>query len=471
MINNTFLDTDAYKITHWMQRPMNLNKFHSYGEPRVGGQHDKVTFFGLQYILQNYFTHTQGNLEEAQIFSKGVFGADYFPKDIWKKVRDLGYLPLEISAIPEGTIVNTGCSCFSIENTEPWFAPMVSHFEDYLMQVWYPTAVATRGTIIYQGMKPLFDKSCDVKPEWFVQDFGLRGCSTMETAILGGMAHLLNFRSTDNLPALYNLQNTYKADHNYGSVWATEHSVATVWGKDREIEYVMAQLMRSDPSKIISIVIDSYDSDNFINNVIGNPAIVSIIKNRPGKVVLRPDSGDIWRNVSTYTEMLSDIFGFTVNKKGYKELNNVGVLQGDGMNERSIIDLYTKYVESGWAASNLVVGSGGGLLMEGLTRDTDRWAVKCSYAEIGGKPIDVMKSPKTDLSKASKAGKLLTYRTTDYETYSIKANERKHDMNDELLTRVVWRNGQCECLESMGTIKNRLSYGIRKEITTLSYLH
>lgn len=429
---NPTISTDAYKITHWLQRPEGVTSFYSYGEPRLGGQHNEICFFGLNYIIKKYFMTkvTQENIDEGFEDSLSCFGfEEYFPKHIWEKVRDLGYYPLRIKAVKEGTVLNTSNVCFTIEATEPWFANMVSHFEDWLMWNWYSTAVATRVFNIKKSILPSFKASCD-NPflNYAVNDFGYRGGVFNEGASIGGAASLIFFDGTDNLYARKLIRDYYGVAGIGQSVWATEHSVATVWGPgEGEYEYIKAQLNRANPNATVSIVIDSYDADNFIKNVVSREDVKSLIIARPGRTVFRPDSNDPLTNVCRYSELLGNIFGYSINNLGYKVLNhNVGLIQGDGMNETSIPKIYKEYIKTGWAAENFVTGSGGGLLVEGLSRDTDRWAVKVSNVEINGQSINVQKTPKSDLTKSSKAGKLILVRSQGgnnsptYSTYSSK---------------------------------------------------
>lgn len=414
MRKNIVDDTDAYKITHWLQRPLNITKLYSYGEPRVGGKSKRICFFSLQPTIQDHFLQkvTDALIDEAQEEAFMTFGTDkYFNREVWEKVRDLGYLPIKIMTVPEGTIVEEGNVCFTMESTQPWFANMLSHFEDYLMWTWYGTDVCTRAMNIKKAIKPIFEKTSDIADlvlPFAVNDFGLRGATRHEGAIIGGMAHLVHFRGSDNMPATRMIKDFYGMKGRALSVWATEHSVATSYGPgDGEFEYIIAQLERAPDEITVSIVIDSYDADNFMQNIVGNSRIKEMIKKKTGRVVFRPDSGNPLTNVCKYSDMLGATFGFDMNNKGYKVIkNNVGLIQGDGMDEESIPKLYEEYVKTGWAADNVVTGSGGGLLEKGLTRDTQRWAVKASYGEKEGKPFNINKAPKTDPTKNSKAGKL-----------------------------------------------------------------
>ncbi|MGX7042361.1 nicotinate phosphoribosyltransferase [Leuconostoc holzapfelii] len=413
MTENLILATDAYKLTHHLQYQTQLTKLYSYGEARVGGQNEQVSWFGLQMILQAYFTQpiTDDMIDAAARVSELTFNTTaYFNREVWEKVRDLGYFPVKIKALPEGMTVPTGNALFTIESTADWFATSLNVLEDVLMHVWYPTTIATNSMGIRQRLAPLFEKSGTLANLTVaVNDFGLRGATSLETAKRGGAAHLLHFQGSDNLAASAYFESVYGVPGRALSVWATEHSVATAYGPGSgEFDYVNAQLDRAPDDAILSIVIDSYDAINFVKNVIGSPAIKARIMARSGRIVLRPDSGDPQTIDLEVLALLADIFGTTQNAQGYRVLQHqVGIIQGDGMKADTIVALYEALLAVGWSADNLVVGSGGGLLQEGFTRDTERFAIKAAYAELAnGQTINIQKVPKTDASKASKAGLL-----------------------------------------------------------------
>lgn len=443
---NTPGDTDAYKIGHWLQRSKNISKYYAYGEPRVGGQNKRICFFGLQPVIMEHFLPkvTTEMIDEAEEECLMTFGTTkLFNRKIWEKIRDIGYLPIRIKAVPEGTIVEEGNVCFTIESTEPWFANMISHFEDMLMWVWYSSAVCTRSMNIKKGITPVFKATSD-NPEFglpfAVNDFGLRGATFFQGAIMGGMAHLVHFMGSDNMPASRHIKYFYDVKGRAKSVWATEHSVETSYGPGRgEYDYVKAQLsVHTDLIK--SIVIDAYDADNFMQNVVGSDEIKELVKAHEGRIVWRPDTGNPLSNVTKYSDILGAIFGFDINRKQYKVLkHNTGIIQGDGMNENTIPELFREYVKTGWSADNIVTGSGGGLLEEGLTRDTQRWAVKLSYMEKEGIPIDVMKSPKTDHTKDSKPGMLKLHSAGTTISSAHEAKEMFRAYTD--MMRVVYENG------------------------------
>ncbi len=446
---NPCLITDAYKVTHWMQRPANMIKLYSYGEPRKGGQYKDIVFVGLLPIIKEYFMRvpTMEEIDIAELNALHTFGyKEYFSREIWEKVHKLGYMPVKIRAVKEGTILPENNVCYTIESTEEFFAPMLSHFEDALMWSWYTSAVATRAYNLYKGIKVEMDRTSDVGEfvmPFAVNDFGLRGAMGAEQgAIMGGMSHLVVFDGTDNLPAIEGIRQYYGSAGIGKSVWATEHSVATSYGPGQgEYDYLNAQLDRAPDDATISIVIDSYDADNFIKKVV--LSCKDKIVNRSGRTVFRPDSGDALTNLVKYTDMLGHIFGYSMNNKDFKVLNsNVGLIQGDGMDEVSIPNIYRDFTQTGWAADNFITGSGGGLLVIGLSRDTQRWAIKASYAIVNGVEIDIRKVPATDMTKASKCGQLKLHRTGGkFMTFeSSTCGDMFSTYTDELET--VFENGK-----------------------------
>ncbi|MCT4379256.1 nicotinate phosphoribosyltransferase [Leuconostoc falkenbergense] len=442
MAENLIIATDAYKLTHHLQYPDNITKLYSYGEARVGGQFDRVSWFGLGMILHDYFhiKITDDMIDEAEKMSLQTFGTSaYFNRAVWEKVRDLGYFPVTIKALPEGMTVPTGNALFTIETTAPWFATTLNALEVILMHVWYPTTIATNSMVIKKRLRPLFEQSGSVDGLFLaVNDFGLRGATSLESGKRGGAAHLLHFQGSDNLAASQYFENVYGIAGRALSVWATEHSVATAYGDGQgEFDYVNAQLDRAPEDAVLSIVIDSYDAINFVKNVIGSDSMKSRIMKRSGRIVLRPDSGDPEQIDLEVLSCLADIFGTETNDKGYRVIkHNVGIIQGDGMKADTIVSLYEKLLAEGWSADNLVVGSGGGLLQEGFTRDTERFAIKAAYAEkSNGDHLNIQKKPKTDVSKASKSGRLKVIQR-DHKIITVSQNEPGED-----LLEVVYHNG------------------------------
>lgn len=458
MKTNLILATDAYKLTHHLQYPEGLTKLVSYAEARKGGKYKTISWLGLQGLIINNLLEpiTMENIDEAERQAIEVFGTNkYFNREIWERVANLGYLPVKIKALPEGMEVPEGTPLFIMESTEEWFATTMNALETLLMQVWYPTTIATNSLYIKKDLIPLFTKTSssdniELAVQLAVNDFGLRGATSLESSAIGGMAHLRHFRGSDNMIADKYIRDNYFVESRALSVMATEHSVATSYGAGvNELIYFKTQLERSDENAIVSIVIDSYDTFNFVDNVVGNEEVVEIIKNRPGRTVLRPDSGDPKEQVLGILTRLESIFGATVNEKGFKVINhNIGVIQGDGMYRESIKDLYEHIIDHNYSADNLVVGSGGGLLQEGFTRDTQRFAIKACYGEKNGVPFNIQKKPKTDMTKASKTGLFKVIKSGE-EIKTVNINEAGVD-----LMQVVYDEGRT-FLESFEVIVER----------------
>lgn len=443
MKENLLLDTDAYKLTHHLQYPKGLTKLYSYAEARTGSRFNTVSWFGLQMIIADHLLGKVTNemIDEAEEFSFLTFGNhNFFNREVWERVRDLGYLPINIMELPEGIEVPISTPLLTLESTEPWFATTLNALESVLMQVWYPTTISTNSMYIKKALLPLFEKSGSVTGlDLAVNDFGLRGASSLQSAQRGGAAHLLHFRGSDNLAADKVIADVYGLKGRALSVWATEHSVATSYGPDRgEIDYVNSQLDRAGDNDIISIVIDSYDSINFVHNVIGSKEIKNRIIRRSGRIVLRPDSGEPQEIDLQVLDILADIFGTDVNDKGYKVINhNVGIIQGDGMNRQTIIELYHHILHQGWSADNLIVGSGGGLLQEGFDRDTERFAIKASYGELGdGHGFLIQKHPKQDPTKNSKSGRFKVIRDSNRRIKTVAI-----DAEGNNLLKTIYENG------------------------------
>lgn len=410
---NIITDTDAYKIVHWKAVKPGLTKQYTYGESRIGSHYPFVSWIGLTMIVQDHFLQkvTDEMIEEAEELAYLTFGTkEYFNKKGWQRVRDLGYLPMKIMQAPEGLKLPINNVLFTTESTEDWFAPIVNALEPMTMQSWYPTTVATRLMYIIEKLKPLVELTGIMELlVYMINDFGVRGTTSWMSSYRGGAGVLLHTRGSDNLIASRAVGHYYKMKGRAQSVWATEHQCALSFGPGRgEFDYVHHQLDNSQDDLIVSIVIDTYDAFNFLQNVIGSEEISSRIKIRKGRVVFRPDSGNPIYSIERCLEILTSIFGFSINNKGYKVINdNIGLLQGDGMNENSIIELYEEIIKNRWSTDNLVVGSGGGLLQSDMDRDTQRFAIKPSFGIIDGQEINFQKTVITDPTKASKKGKLI----------------------------------------------------------------
>ncbi len=419
---NLILLADAYKYAHHKFYYPGTTEIYSYLESR-GGMFDETIFFGLQYILKEYLegqAFTQEDLDEAAAFLPQVFGRDdVFDKSKFQYILDKydGYLPVKIKAVAEGTAVQTGNVLMTIENTDPECFWLTNFLETLLMQVWYPCTVATLSNevkkVVTQFYSETATEGAEAGIDFVLNDFGFRGVSSVESAKIGGAAHLLNFSGSDNLAGSGMAIKYYNAKKVYGlSIPATEHSICTLLGKDGELE-VFRHVLKTFPTGTIACVSDSYNIFKACEDYWGTE-LKDLILNRKGTLVIRPDSGDPIMTLLEVFEILFEKFGYTTNPKGYKVLPpQVRIIQGDGVNYVAIKEIYSALKEHGISAENLVLGMGGALLQK-VDRDTQRFAIKCSSAIINDKLVRVEKSPTeidsngkiTESFKKSKAGRL-----------------------------------------------------------------
>jgi nicotinamide phosphoribosyltransferase len=289
---------------------------------------------------------------------------------------------------------------------------------------------------IKKVIKEYADKVGETVSPFHLNDFGFRGVSSVESAGIGGSAHLVNFLGTDTLEGIQYARKYYGADVCGYSVMAAEHSTVTSYTKDREAYAYNRMIDQFPESALLSIVCDSYDTMNAVDNIFGKELKDKILK-RSGKFVVRPDSGNPITVSLDILESLWKNFGGT-KKLGYKVLDpHVGVIYGDGIDIASIDRILFNCVDiGGFAPSNIVFGMGGALLQQ-LNRDTQKFAFKCSAARINGKWIDIYKDPVTDTGKTSKKGRqvLLKNEAGEY----ITSNNPWSTPNDVMQT--VFENG------------------------------
>ena len=452
MLRNLANDKDAYKESHHLCMKPGMTHNEGYGEHRKGAKYAFTNWFGMDIIIQDNFmtVPTLADIEEAKEESFMTFGQNYFNEEVWLKVRKLGYIPMEIKALPEGLNVPVGNALFTYQSTEPWFASTLPSLETLLMHSWYPSSISTRTKVIKESIRPLVEKSGTIELlDYLINDFGARGTTWYDSAYVGGAAVLIHGRGSDNMIASRAIKHYYGMKGRAQSIWATEHSVALSFGPGAgEREYVLHQLRRAPKNATLAMVIDTYDSRNFMFNVINDPEIIALIKERAeagGNTVFRPDSGVPIEQVEMVFDALTGIFGYTHNTKGYKVLKyGVRCIQGDGMNEESIYQLYFDIVKNRWSTDNLFVGSGGGLLQVDINRDTQRQAIKPSFGIIGGVEYNFQKNPKSDPSKASKTGhlKVIEQYGNQMQTISSVDHDKANFGAASDLLRTVFKNGE-----------------------------
>lgn len=460
-MENIILNTDSYKHSHFLQYPPNTRTVYSYIESR-GGEYDKTVFFGLQMFIKKYLTKpvTMYDVNEARdvVTAHG----EPFNYEGWKYIVDKhrGFLPLSISAVPEGTVLPTKNALVVVHNTDPKVPWLTSFIETALLRaIWYPTTVATISYNIKKVIAIYLEATGDPSLiDFKLHDFGARGVSSKESAGIGGLAHLVNFKGTDTMEALMYARRYYGEPMAGFSIPAAEHSTITSWGKDNEAEaYTNMVKQFAGPGKIYAVVSDSYDLFNAVDNIWGDN-LKDLVETSGGTVVIRPDSGDPVYIVTEVMQRLYKKFGGTVNAKGYKVLNPaVRVIQGDGINESSIHRILKSMSDNGFSADNIAFGMGGALLQH-MNRDTLKFAMKASAVVIGAEGSipevrDVYKDPATDPGKASKRGILRTIKEGDnYRTVNLITEYAKIDTD---IMQEVYKDGYQYNDQSLGTIRAR----------------
>jgi len=434
---NIVLNSDSYKYSQWVQYPEGTQYVYSYIESR-GGVYDQLVYFGLQAFLREYMT-TPVTAEMVRTARDIMFvHGEPFNYDGWMYIVDVhgGLLPVEIKAVDEGTVMKQKNVLLSIVNTDPKCYWLTSFLETALLRaIWYPTTVASNSfvskTIINQYLIKNGDPSLiDFK----LHDFGARGVSSLESATLGGMAHLINFMGTDTVSGIMGAMEYYDADVCGFSIPAMEHSTVTSWGRENEVESYRNMLRHyAKEGKILACVSDSYDIYEACKK--WGTELIEEVKSSKAVVVIRPDSGYPVQVVLDCLAILDKYYGHTINAKGYKVMNNVRIIQGDGIDHAMIRSILSMMDMNGWSADNIAFGQGGALLQI-INRDTLEFAMKCSAAMINGKWVEVYKDPVTSSMKKSKRGQLMLV-TDESGKFVTKVLEYGKDIVDHLTRRYM----------------------------------
>lgn len=452
---NPLLATDVYKMGHMEQYAPGCNKVYSYLVARSDKSFDKTVFFGLQYYLREYLSValTPEMGREFLEYRRLILGSN--SEDVEKKIMalcELGYFPLKIKAVSEGTVMPVKNVLMTITNTHPDFYWVVGFVESLLLKLWYPITVASCCYAYRKVVETAYSETCSQElfflKDYAVHDFGYRGDATEEGAAISGACHLLSFKGSDTVVAFPFVREYYGGGTDImQSVPASEHSVMCSFGREDELG-AFRNMLEVYPSGIVSIVSDTFDVYRVLTEFA--EVLKPTIFDREGKVVFRPDSGNPEYIIcgdptakpgsnehKGAIRLLDEMFGSTVNEKGYKELNpKVGLIYGDGMYLERYKRTIDRMKDMGYAASNLVIGVGG--ILRNHSRDTMGFAIKATYVEVGGVGRDIEKDPITDSKKKSHKGMLaLTYVHDGFCT----VDECSKEMESQGLLKDAFFNG------------------------------
>ena len=407
--NNIIIDADNYKHCHYALYPPGTEYVSSYIESR-GGTLPSTMFVGLQAYLREYLMRpiTPEQIDEAESVEREQ--GMHFNRELWLGILNDydGYLPVEIEAVPEGTVLPPRNVLVQLVNTDPKYFWVTSFFETALLRaVWYPTTIGSISWLAKQIIKESLEHTSD-NPQvlrHMLHDYGARGVSSQESAGLGGMAHLVNFSQSDTVPGIIAAKRYYNAGNISNSGCNSEHAGFCAWGKENETAALKNMLDTYANTGVVILLTDTYDHENCVKNIIGGD-LKNQIQTFPGLVGVRPDSGDVVEVTSETTQWLMDAFGFETNSKGFKVLPPyIRVVQGDGVTFESLPKIFIELEKRGFSAENAIFGMGGGLLQH-HNRDTMNFGQKANAVFIDGKWRDISKTPTGAEFKVSKKGRL-----------------------------------------------------------------
>ena len=477
---NPILAIDSYKLAHITMYPENIIGTYLNLTPRsirhfkklIPAQFkydNKIVAVGMQMAIQDIvdtFTDEffSKPLEQTlEIYTDTIrpfigFDEDSETKIVAEitKLHNLGYLPLEIKALPEGSLVPVQTPVMTIKFSENGFAWLQGYLETYISQnTWKTITIATVARLYRKILEFWAEKTCDNNDHitWQGHCFADRGMSGTEDATKMGIAHATQFEGSDAVHAAYAAKHIYgfKSPLFAASVPATEHQIMQLGINESSERDTILRLIKQYPTGIMSVVCDTEDYWNTLTNILPSlkEEILARTPNSLGlaKFVVRPDSGDPVDVIcgtnphyegTTLTEqpfhtpemkgsieILWDTFGGTINSKGYKVLNpRVGLIYGDSITPERTYEICKRLEAKGFASSNVVLGIGS-YAYNYHTRDTFGMAIKCTAAwDDKGNLIETQKVVKTDSGKKSAKGLLHVssdFITTDSVTPEVEA--------------------------------------------------
>jgi nicotinamide phosphoribosyltransferase len=402
--SNPLIKTDSYKLSHFSQYPDGIEHVYSYIEARKGNY--PVVVMGIHEFVDQI----TGGLTKANVLELEMIATEHgvpFNRVGWhrllRRYGDKGF-PVKVYGVPEGTVVNPSTPVATIVNTDPEFPWLTSFFETlFLRCVWYPSTIASRSRYVKTRISEFMVRTgADMSTLPFkLVDFAARGVSSGDSSAYGGAGHLTQFQSTDNLEAIKYVKDNYDGIMAGFSIPATEHSTVTSWGAEYEYQMYESFLRANGgEGKTFACVSDSY---NIWSALKMWKELEPVLLEVGGTLVVRPDSGDPVLTPVKVISDLMDLFGYSINDKGFKVLpDHIRVIQGDGVDELSIVRIMQRMVDNKFSIDNIAFGMGGGLLQK-VDRDTLGWAMKCSAARVNGVWRDVWKDP-VGGGKTSKRG-------------------------------------------------------------------
>ena len=481
---NPLLYTDGYKVDHRRQYPKGTSLVYSNWTPRKSRIEgiEEVVFFGLQYFIKKYiiedFQQNFFNKRKEAVchrYSRRInnyLGPNAVGTQHIAALHDLGYIPMIIKALPEGSLVPIRVPMFTMYNTLPEFFWLTNYFETLLSTtIWLPCNSATLAKRYRQILDQYAEETSSATEfvDWQGHDFSMRGMAGLEAAMMSAAGHLLSFKGTDTIPAIDFLEQYYGIDSDKelvgGTVPATEHSVMSMGTHESESETFRRLITEVYPNGIVSIVSDTWNLWKVLTEYL--PNLKEEVIAREGKVVIRPDSGDpvdiicgnpFGKNIPEkkgVIELLWEVFGGKLNEKGYRELDShIGAIYGDSITIDRAKQICKRLKQKGFASTNVVLGIGS-FTYQYNTRDTFGFAMKATYGEVNGQGREIFKDPVTDDgTKKSARGLLVVERQNGKFKLKDQVNWEEEKTGE---LREIFRDGVLLIEEKFGEIRDRVN--------------
>lgn len=488
---NPILDADSYKVDHENQLPSMIRQILSAGVPRKGNKFtDEIVSLGLRYVSARYLSiqYTMEMIDEAEIETK-EHGYS-FNRKRWENIvlNHGGYLPIELRAVPEGTVLPPNTATYFIKNEDdPLLSWIPSWVETQVQRsAWKFTTVSTTLRSILKDMIEFAEETGTSLDHvtYALHNFGDRGADSLESAIIVGITHALFFKGSDCLQTNRWLKSLYGDNPEtrkrfVSSVIASEHMImcansdASHRNDSKALEMMLNRLeevldnhekgLDLNVLPVVSIVCDTYDTDRFVRRFVGVDFKERIIQlgARGGKVVIRPDSGNATEIPVHVIELLMEAFGYTTNDKGFKQLPSfIGVIQGDGINQLSIRAIFDNMRKKKFAFGNIIFGMGGALT-HGEGRDEFSFSQKATWMKfLNGTEVDLFKDPITDSGKRSYKGDITTYITDSGKIFTDRVSLMEINKSIKDLTVLIYKNGAVLDIEDYNEVHKRAIIGL-----------
>lgn len=513
--------TDGYKLGHHRMYPEGTEQVYSNWTPRSNKYFPEATegsvVFGIQYLIKKYLIDEFNKnffvlpKEKAiEMFYRRVHnfvGIESVGYRHIEALYDLGYLPIRIKALPEGSVCPIRVPMMTITNTKPEFFWLTNYLETLIScTLWMPCTSATRARLYKKELKRHSVHTGfpeDVNLDFLCHDFSMRGMAGLEASVISGMAHMTSFVGSETIPAIAALEEYYGANSDSeliaATVPATEHSVMCAGGEEDELGTYKRLINELYPTGFVSIVSDTWDFWNVVENFL--PKLKKDIMARDGRVVIRPDSGDPvdiicglrtnphfntriregkyyccyapFNDDAEYVEvsegqyygayyMLGKIFGWNTTSKDYRyPSTKIGLLYGDSITLERQKQIYMRLENAHMAACNLVLGVGS-FSYQYASRDSLGFAIKATACVVNGELKEIFKHPKTDDgTKNSLKGLIAVYQDVNGVYYA--EDQVTPEVESGGCLEAVFEDGVLKKEYTLKEIRQRINEGLYRK--------